>query len=72
MSVLTVRVHCEHSQQLIRPLACGIGLAHALSQISNGVQLTANPVVIMWFGAFSGFTVLPNVYAVVLITWKAW
>ncbi|KAI0743080.1 hypothetical protein C8Q80DRAFT_953258 [Daedaleopsis nitida] len=57
---------------IVGGLTCGIGMTHALSQLPNGVPLTASPEVMIWFGGFGALTVVSNVYSVVLIGWKAW
>ena len=44
----------------------------ALSKLPTGMQLTDSETVIVWFGCFGLFTLLSNLYSVVMIAWKAW
>ncbi len=47
-------------------------MTNALSRLPDNTQLFDNTTVVIWFGGFGGFTVLSNIYSVVMIAWKAW
>ena len=67
---------CTQPDILAHPLGsisevAGTGMVVALSKSPSGQDVFSGAIV-MWFGAFGALSCLANIYAVILMSWKAW
>ena len=53
------------------PEVAGTGMVVALSKSPSGQDVFSGAIV-MWFGTFGALSCIANIYAVILMSWKAW